>query len=193
MWPLQATDAGLRSAARLLRAVHDAARSFEPPAGAVWAFPPVPGEQPTILHGDPGPWNMAWRDGVAVGIFDWDLARPGPAIDDVGYALDYLAPLRDDADCLRWHGFREVPDRAARVRTFLDGYGMDLPRDAVVEAVLARKRRTLDEVADLARRGLEPQRTWVADGYLQTGAEHLAWAEAHIPGVPCLTSPACPA
>ena len=142
VWPLQATDTGLRSAARLLRAVHDAARSFVPPPDAIWPFSAVPGAAPTILHGDPGPWNLAWRGGIAVGLFDWDLARPGPALDDVAYALDYLAPLRDDADCLRWHGFAAVPDRAARVRTFLDAYGLDLGNAELAGAVLVRKRRT---------------------------------------------------
>lgn len=178
-WPLQATEEGLRSVARLLRAVHDAAASFVPPPDAVWVFPARPGAATTILHGDPGPWNMAWCDGVAVGLFDWDLARPGPALDDVAYTLDYLAPLRPDEDCLRWHGFLEVPDRAARLRTFLDAYGSRATPAEAVAAVLARKRRTAEEVADLARRGLEPQRTWVAEGFLARNAEHLAWAEAH--------------
>ncbi len=179
VWPLQATDEGLRSAAELLRRVHDAARTFTPPDDAVWVFPPLPGDEATILHGDPGPWNMAWRDGVAVGLFDWDLARPGPAIDDVAYAVDYLAPLRDDADVVRWHGFSVPPDRAARVRTFLDAYGLEVTTSDAVEQVLERKRRTVVEVADLAARGVEPQRTWVADGFLTTARTHLDWAEKH--------------
>src|SRR5690606_12177465 len=139
---------GLRSVARLLRAVHDAAASFVPPPDAGWVFPALPGAATTNLHGDPGPWNMAWCDGVAVGLFDWDLARPGPALDDVAYTLDYLAPLRPDEDCLRWHGFLEVPDRAARLRTFLDAYGSRATPAEAVAAVLARKRRTAEEVAE---------------------------------------------
>lgn len=179
VWPLQATDNGLRSAATLLRRIHDAARTFENPPDAVWAFRALPGPSPTILHGDPGPWNMAWRDGHAVGLFDWDLARPGPALDDVVYALDYLAPLRNDEDSLRWHGFTAPPDRAARVRIFLDAYGADISPAAAVDMMLERKRRTEAEVLDLAGRGLEPQRTWVAGGYLEENAAHLAWAEAN--------------
>ncbi|WP_206673595.1 aminoglycoside phosphotransferase family protein [Pseudactinotalea terrae] len=181
-WGLQATDRGLRSAATLLRRIHDAARSFNPPPGAVWAFPAIAGESLTVLHGDPGPWNMAWRDGLAVGLFDWDLARPGPALDDVAYALDYLLPLRTDEDCLRWHGFTQVPDRGARLRVFLDGYGpgADLDLAEVAAAILTRKHRTREEVADLAARGIEPQRTWVADGFLAEADDHLAWAESNI-------------
>ncbi|WP_420114890.1 phosphotransferase [Pseudactinotalea sp.] len=178
-WPLQATDEGLRSAATLLRQIHDAGRTFENPPDAVWAFPALPGTSATILHGDPGPWNMAWREGRAVGLFDWDLARPGPALDDVVYALDYLAPLRNDEDSLRWHGFTAPPDRAARVRSFLDAYGADVTAADAVRLMLERKRRTEVEVIDLAARGLEPQRTWVAGGYLEENAAHLAWAEAN--------------
>src|SRR5690606_10747620 len=58
-WPLQATEEGLRSVARLLRAVHDAAASFVPPPDAVWVFPARPGAATTNLHGDPGPGNLA--------------------------------------------------------------------------------------------------------------------------------------
>lgn len=176
VWPLQTTDVGLRSAAELLRRVHAAAADFTPPDDAVWAFPALP-DADTICHGDPGPWNMAWRDGIAVGLFDWDLARPGPGLDDVAYALDYLAPLRTDTDALRWHGFADVPDRRRRVRLFLDAYGVDV--DDVAELVLARKRRTDAEVQDLATRGVEPQRTWVAGGFAEVSAEHLRWAEAN--------------
>lgn len=178
-WPYQATDDGLRSAAVLLRRVHEAARDFEPPSDAVWAFPPLTPDALTILHGDPGPWNMAWRDGLAVGLFDWDLARPGPMLDDVAYALDYLAPLRSDEDSVRWHGFTSPPDRARRLRIFLDAYGTDIPPAEAVALVLERKRRTEVEVADLAARGLEPQRTWVADGFLERSREHRVWAEAN--------------
>lgn len=175
-WSEQATDEGLRSAGRLLRRVHDAARDLVPAPGAVWAFPAQP-DADTICHGDPGPWNMAWRDGLAVGLFDWDFARPAPALDDVAYALDYLAPFRPDGDAIRWHGFVSVPDRPHRVRLFLEAYGVSV--DDVAEVVLARKERTEREIRDLAERGVEPQRSWFADGYEAIAADHLRWAREH--------------
>ena len=174
-WRLQATDEGLRSAARLLRQVHEATRSWIPPADAVWAFPPVADSSGTVCHGDPGPWNMVWRDGQAVGLIDWDFARPAPALDDIAYALDYVAPFRSDEDSMRWHGFDRPPDRRRRIRIFLDAYGIDPP--AIVDTILARRRATADELRSLATRGVEPQRTWVAEGFLETSERHLAWSE----------------
>ncbi len=194
-WRLQATDEGLRSAARLLRRVHDATRSWTPPPDAVWAVPSTPSG--TVCHGDPGPWNMVWRDGEAVGLIDWDLARPAPALDDVAYALDYLAPLRSDEDCVRWHGFDVPPDRRARVRIFLEAYGTDaygtdaygtdaygpdaygIDPAGIVDAILARRRATIVELRDLAARGVEPQHTWVAEGFVPAAERHLAWSEAN--------------
>lgn len=82
-WPRQATEHGLRSAARLLRAAHDASRSFVPPRGAVWNVAGEAGSEGTICHGDPGPWNMTWDGNTATGLFDWDLAHPAPAMDNV--------------------------------------------------------------------------------------------------------------
>ncbi|BAK35802.1 hypothetical protein MLP_27880 [Microlunatus phosphovorus NM-1] len=176
-WRLQATDEGLRSAARLLRQVHEATWSWTPPADAVWAFPPAADPSGTVCHGDPGPWNMVWRDGQAVGLIDWDLARPAPALDDIAYALDYLAPFRGDEDSVRWHGFDTPPDRRMRIRVFLDAYGIDPP--AIVDTILARRRATADELRSLAARGVEPQRTWVAEGFLETSERHLAWSVEH--------------
>ena len=77
--------AGVRSAGALLRAVHDASRSWSPPPDAVWAVPSFPG--PVICHGNPQPANLAWRAGRAVGLFDWDAARPAEPLSDVAAAL----------------------------------------------------------------------------------------------------------
>lgn len=39
-----------------------------------------------LLHGDPGPYNVVMRDGCPVALIDWDSARSGDPIEDVGYA-----------------------------------------------------------------------------------------------------------
>jgi aminoglycoside phosphotransferase (APT) family kinase protein len=172
-WPWQATDAGLRSAAVLLRRVHEATRSWHPPADARWSRPAVAGAD-VVCHGDPGPWNMVWNGGVATGLFDWDLAYPGPALDDVAYALEYLVPFRSDEAAVPWHGFTEPPDRPRRMALFAQAYG--LPGTAgLVDAVLERQRATSEHVALLAADGIEPQRTWVAQGFLAQLESRLAW------------------
>ena len=177
-WYHQHTDQGLASAARLLRTIHDAGVGWTPPEDAVWGAVPVAGKDVVPCHGDPGPWNFIWRDNEAVALIDWDYLHPAPRVTDVAYALHWFAPLRSDEHALEWHHFPVVPDRAARVRTFVEAYG-DLPDFDVADAVIARIRAVIRLRADLAARGVEPQRTWVADGAEQLDLEEIAWIEEH--------------
>lgn len=64
-----------RAAARLLRAFHDATADCD-----------LRGENEVICHGDPGPGNHVFRDGVPVALIDFDEARPGTREEDVAYA-----------------------------------------------------------------------------------------------------------
>ena len=177
-WSHQHTDQGLASAARLLRRIHDRGAGWVPPDDAVWGAPPVAGDDVVPCHGDPGPWNFIWRDNEAVALIDWDYLHPAPRVDDVAYALQWFAPLRSDAHALEWHHFPVVPDRAARVRTFVEAYG-DLPAFDVADAVIERIRSVIRLRGDLAARGIEPQRTWVEDGAAERDLEEIAWIEEH--------------
>lgn len=179
-WRHQVSDDGLRSAARLLREVHDATRGWEPPGDAEWAFPPVPGGD-VVCHGDPGPWNMVWRDGEAVGLFDWDLAHPAPALDDVAYALEYFTPFRSDdhaCDDRDGHHFPEPPDRRARLRSFAAAYGLGTT-SGLVDRVIARQTATVEHCSDLAERGVQPQKSWVEEGYLDELRSRVRWSREH--------------
>jgi Ser/Thr protein kinase RdoA (MazF antagonist) len=40
-----------------------------------------------VCHGDYGPWNLVWREGMPVAIIDFDRVHHGPVVDDLGYAL----------------------------------------------------------------------------------------------------------
>ena len=172
----QYDETGLCSAARLLRRVHDATESFVAPDGVEWAHPPVPGAW-TVCHGDPAPWNFVWRDGEAVGLIDWDHAAPGPVLDDVAHALDTFAPLRADDVAIDAHGFPAVPDRAARVRAFVEAYGIE--GVGMVDRVVARQQQTVSRVLGLAERGLEPWAAWVREGYLGDLQSRARWTREH--------------
>ncbi|MGX5715520.1 phosphotransferase enzyme family protein [Arthrobacter sp. MAHUQ-56] len=170
-WDHQLSHESVRSAGQLLRRVHDATVGWEPPADVKWAVPFSAGD--VICHGDPQPANFAWRDGVAVGLFDWDVARPGDRLSDVAYALEWFTPFEDDPTELRARGFDETLDRAARIRAFLDGYGWDGPLD-VVSAVTARQKTAIDEVVYLGSLGHQPQSEWVAAGWPDRWTAKLA-------------------
>lgn len=169
----------MRSAARLLRTVHDASVGWEPTAGAVFCAADVESDGETVwCHGDVGPWNMVWPGDEAVGLVDCDFLHRGPRLDDVAYALRWFTPARDDEIALTWHHFATVPDRALRVRDFLETYG-GLPSFDVAEAIAARMEVTMVMELALAEAGVEPQRTWVAQGSQERAAGEARWVREH--------------
>jgi len=181
-WQHQHDVRGLQSAARLLRRIHDASTGWQPPHDAVFNAPPTSGEPDVYCHGDPGPWNFVWRTGEAVALIDWDFLHRGPRLGDVAYGLLWFAPLRDDLACLEWHHFSEVPDRRSRITAFLTAYGSEcLPSFDVVEAVIRRRLATVDHVRSLAEQGVEPQRTWVAEGSLEEEVTETNWIQMNRP------------
>lgn len=63
------------AAARLLKRFHDATADSD-----------LKGESEVVCHGDPGPGNYVFRDGMPFALIDFDGARPGKRAEDVGYA-----------------------------------------------------------------------------------------------------------
>ncbi|MBE8525276.1 phosphotransferase [Amycolatopsis sp. H6(2020)] len=178
-WAKVSDDAGLRRFARLLRDYHDAVAGFRPPDELTW----FTGESGTggtelICHGDFGPWNIVWQGEQATGILDWDYARPGTRLHDVAHALEYVAPFRDDAECLRWLRCPRPPDRRHRLKLFASGYGLT-STSGLVDAVIETQRDGIEQVRKLAGAGYQPQVDWVADGLLGELADRVAWSQAH--------------
>ena len=177
-WKHQRDEHGLRSAARLLRRIHDASADWVPPDDAVFAAPPAEGGD-VFVNGDPGPWNFVWRDGEAVALIVWDFLHRASRLSDVAYALRWFAPVRDDRAALAWHHFPAVPDRRARIEAFLDAYGIAADFD-VADAVVQRIHFTNEHVRFLAAQGQEPQKTWVAEGSVEKEElAEIAWIEAN--------------
>lgn len=115
--------------------------------------------------------------GGPVGILDWDLARPGPALHDLAYAAWYLVPFRPDAECTEWLGYRSTPDRRARLAIIADAYGVSA--EGLVERVVTIQEETRDLVASLASRGIEPQASWQAQGHLDELQARIEWTRAN--------------
>ena len=175
-WARIVPDEGLRAFARFLRAYHDSTVDFVMPPGGRWAFTDRsarPGE--VICHGDFGPWNVVWDGLRPVGLIDFDFAGPGDPLLDVAYALEYSAPFRSDEDALRWHSFPAPPDRRHRIAVFADAYGL-ANSHGLVDAVIDRQSLTVADVRAIADAGVEPQVSWVKQGYLEEMATRIAWS-----------------
>lgn len=175
-WQRVVPEAGLRAMARLLREYHQAVAEFVAPPDARWALANGPAEAGQVIcHGDVGPWNVVWDGLTPVGLVDFDFAQPGDALDDVAYAVEYTAPFCDDAQAVRWQGFGTPPDRARRIATFAQEYG--LPGvEGLVDAVIRRQELTGSHVRAAAELGLEPQRTWVCQGFCDLLAARVRWS-----------------
>ncbi len=83
--------------------------------------PPLPGE--VVSHGDLGPWNTVYRDGVPVAFIDWDSAEPVEPVADLAAAAWAFVPLAPPAQ-LAQAGFDPLPDLPERLRLFVDAYGL---------------------------------------------------------------------
>lgn len=172
------------SVARLVRAYDDAAATFVPPEGAAPAgpspesagIPPAPSYAPELIgHVDITPENVVFRDGQAVALIDFDLAKWATRADEMYNAMMWWAPLGDpaDADPL----LRDV-DVPRRCRLLADAYGMSqTDRGRVIEVAIVRSRRSwylMKQRAELLGGGW--QRMW-DEGAGDQIKRRLAWVE----------------
>lgn len=177
-WAKVVPERGLRSWGRFLREYHEVVSGYRPPADSVWSSGRGScAEGEIVCHGDFGPWNAVWRGDDVVGLIDWDHARPAPPLFDVAYGLEYVAPFRDDEESVREMGYARPPDRRRRIEVFCEAYGIEVPRDVVTQ-VARQQELTADTVASLARAGIEPQATWVREGYLEELARRRRFTES---------------
>jgi hypothetical protein len=178
-WAPVVDEAGLAAMGRLLREYHDAVRGFQPGGDAVWAaHVGAPHDGEVVCHGDFGPWNLVWQGTQPVGILDWDYARPRRSVHDIAYALEYVAPFRDDHDCMRWLRYPAPPDRRRRIERFAQAYGLT-SIDGLVDEVFEQQQLVFDRTRRLAADGREPQLTWRDNGTFAVIAERIDWCRQH--------------
>ena len=136
--PYARTEVALHGVAKLIRTLHQAATGFRPAITGYRSHPyrPVAGE--IISHGDLGPWNTVYRDGIPVAFIDWDAAQPIEPLTDLAEAAWTYVPLALP-DQLTEAGFDPLPDLPARVRMFVDAYGLT-DRNAILSALRRCKR-----------------------------------------------------
>jgi len=122
-----------------------------------------------VCHGDYGPWNIVWRDGLPFAVIDFDNVYRGAAADDVGYALRMFVG----------YGFAaaEPEELVRRTRSALAAYGADFDVPALLEREyeLAEQRcRRNGWIRQLER--LEIERGWLAENRTLFGPHEAACA-----------------
>lgn len=177
-WAAVHSDDGLRAFGELLRSLHEALASYPASDQDHWAFSigtPEPGL--VLCHNDFGPWNVVWDAERPVAVLDWDFVAPGHRLDDIAYALRYVAPFESDERCLDWFRYEQPPPRRHRTEVFLDACGVQLDLRSVPSLVSERSRLTTRHVDHLARLGVQPQKEWVESGTSMSDLEHAAWVD----------------
>ena len=134
------TDDALVSITSLMRRFHEAARGFDT-TGTTWSDEMAdPAGGPIVVHNDVCPENLVFRDGVAVGLLDFDFAAPGRPVYDLASMARMCGPVDDDLSATRL-GWGAV-DQPRRLCLVADTYGLDEAERAemltVFDDVIAR-------------------------------------------------------
>jgi aminoglycoside phosphotransferase (APT) family kinase protein len=135
----------------LLRRLHDATAGHELAAG---------GE--CVIHGDPGPYNAVFADGLPTVLIDWDSARPGQRMWDLGYLAWTW--------CIQSEGRVPIKDQSRRVRAVRDSYGVQDAESLLLQIDDCQTYIAVTSRAQLSRPG-QPEPVY---------AHHrraIAWAE----------------
>lgn len=179
-WAPAVDERGLKDAARLLRAYHDAVSNWRGDRDLVW-FDGSRGTGGTgriVCHGDFHPCNIVWDGVTPVGLLDYEYARVARPIDDVAYACEYFVPFRDDVECIRWLRYPGPPDRRRRLSLFAEAYGLPSV-SGLVEHVITMQQHTRDLIVRLAHEGVPRQVGLVRDGFLAEMDARISWSTTH--------------
>jgi hypothetical protein len=157
------TSQALRAAARLLHELHESASGFVPSQTGYRFHPHPPLPDEVICHGDLGPWNTVYRDGLPVAFIDFDGAQPARPLTDLAAAAWAFVPLAP------W-----ATDMPGRLAEFVTAYGLADP--AVILPELARCRLSSPAMIE----ELAPNVPGLADKLEHTAGE-LRWIESVLP------------
>jgi Phosphotransferase enzyme family len=137
----------LASTVTMMARFHEASRAFDP-TGLAWSTEMAdPAGGTIVCHNDVCFENVVFRDGVAVGLLDFDFAAPGRPVYDVAQFARMCVPIDDEINAARqgWH----PADRPARLRLVAEVYGLDRPDR---EQLLAALSETIEAGGMFVRR-----------------------------------------
>lgn len=177
-WAKIVPEDGLRNWAAFLRRYHDAVAGYRPQEGTSWSSGPG-----TCAHGGSSATATSAR-GTASGAAgipsaSSTLTTPGPPRRSSTSPTHWNTPRRSETTANACAGCPtpEPPDRCRRIEIFCDAYGIPVPAD-ITARVAWQQRLVLQNCRALASQGIEPQVTWVREGYLDTVRARINWTES---------------
>jgi Ser/Thr protein kinase RdoA (MazF antagonist) len=165
------TISELQQVGRLIRELHDAMKSFVPPAGVEWEVAiPDPTGGTLICHHDLAPWNLV-RDGDRWVFIDWDGVGPASALWDLGYAAHGFVPFLPDGN-----PYADAP----RLRAFADGYGLTESERHEFPALIAAHTRAMEALLIRGHQtGEQPWSRLYSEGHANHWGPAAKYIETH--------------
>jgi aminoglycoside phosphotransferase (APT) family kinase protein len=123
--------------------------------------------------------NVVFRDGVAVGLLDFDFAAPGRPLYDLAQMARMCVPVDDDISAARLEW--EPADRPLRLRLVADAYGLETADRDELLAILAE---TIARGGEFVRRRVDAGdvnfiKMWTEMGGGQRFDRRRAWWAEH--------------
>ena len=164
----------LHSAATLLRGYHDATATFPRRADDRW-WQPAREPAEVICHGDVAQYNSVVKDGLVVGLIDFDTAHTGPRTWDLAYTVYRFAPLQgpDNPD-----SFGTPEEQGRRVAAFCRTYGAPAGPD-VIDAVPDRLRALVTGMRDRAAQGHPAFQQHIDEGHADLYERDIRYVRRH--------------
>ncbi|WP_051366937.1 phosphotransferase [Hamadaea tsunoensis] len=169
-------DAQLTGLVSWTRRFHEVVVGFAHPGP--WRYFPIPGAT-FIGHNDLAAYNVCFDGDRLAGVFDWDLAGPTNALQELAFIAWNGVPMWADLP-------RE--EAARRLRLIADTYGGPGAQE-ILDAVVPRIELMIAGIADRAAAGDPGMRNLVAHGEQERDRATLAWLRPRIPGIAAALSP----
>jgi aminoglycoside phosphotransferase (APT) family kinase protein len=168
----------------MLRDLHEATRSFRPPADAAWFRwhgRDLGGPARVIGHCDLAPWNIVARAGMPVAFIDWEFAGPVDPLVELAQLCWLNAKLHEDIVAER-DGLPPLADRLRQLVAIVDAYGMAASQrrgffDRIVEFVVSETAWEADDAGVSPDMTSHPMALWA----MAWRARAAAWLLRHRP------------
>ena len=160
----------LASVVTWTRRFHEAAAGFSPPGP--WRYFALP--DPTFIgHNDLGPYNMCFHGQTLAGVFDWDLAGPTNALNELAFLAWNCVPL--------WTP--QSPDVVAtRLQTIADAYSGPTASE-ILDAVPRRIEVMIGGIPEAAAAGDRGMQSLMRIGEPERSARSLDALMSRMPEV----------
>jgi hypothetical protein len=163
-------DAQLVALVGWTRRLHDGVTGFTHPGP--WRYFPIP-DATFIGHNDIAAYNVCFEGDRLAGVFDWDLAGPTNALQELAFIAWNGVPM--------WAEL-EPAEAARRLHLIADTYGGPSAQE-ITHAVVPRIELMIAGIADRAAAGDPGMRNLVANGEQERDRETLLRLRPRIPAI----------